>query len=129
MNSFDKVSTTAHRLKTALDDANMKASELSSKTGIDKGSISHYLSGKYEPKQIAVYKMAKALDVSEMWLWGYDTPKERPVEQKENDLLADIVDRLTNEKSFRQLIVKINSLKPEEMQLIDNLVNAISGQQ
>lgn len=51
-------------------------------TGIDKGSISNYLSGRYEPKQEAIYKLSMALGVSEMWLWGYDVPMERPPMQK-----------------------------------------------
>lgn len=124
--SFDKVETHSNRLKTALKNANMKQTELSEKTGIDKGSISHYLSGKYEPKQMALYKMGKALNVSEMWLAGYDVPKERPAAQKENDQLADIINRIKTEKDFRQLIIKINNLKSEQLEVIQNLLNAFS---
>jgi transcriptional regulator with XRE-family HTH domain len=64
-------------MKIALKQCNMKQVELSRLTGIDKGSISNYLYGKYEPKSDAINKMAIALNVSEMWLWGYDVPMER----------------------------------------------------
>ena len=30
----------------------------------------------------SVYKLAKALNVAEMWLWGCDVPMERPTETK-----------------------------------------------
>jgi transcriptional regulator with XRE-family HTH domain len=64
-------------MRIALKRANMKQIELSRLTGIDKGSISNYLYGKYEPKSDAINKMAIALNVDEMWLWGYDVPMER----------------------------------------------------
>ena len=77
MSKLLRISTTPERLRLALSNANMKQTELSAKTGLDKGSISCYLSGKYEPKSDAINKMAIALDVNEMWLWGYDVPMER----------------------------------------------------
>ncbi len=67
----------AERLRLALDQKNMKQSELSELTGIGKSSISTYLSGEYEPKQRNIYKMAKVLDVNEAWLMGEDVPQSR----------------------------------------------------
>ena len=69
--------TIAHRLQIALDLRGMKQSELVEITGIGKSSISTYLSGRYEPKQRNIYKMAKALNVNEAWLMGEDVPMER----------------------------------------------------
>ena len=46
-------------------------------SGISKYSISHYLKGDWEGKQDAVYELARALNVSEAWLMGYDVPAER----------------------------------------------------
>ena len=65
------------RIQTALDIRGMKQVDLVNITGIGKSSISTYLSGEYEPKQKNLYKIAKALDVSESWLMGYDVPMER----------------------------------------------------
>lgn len=65
------------RMKQALQMRNMKQVELSEKTGIDKGQISSYLSGKYKPKQENLTLMAVALNVSEYWLMGLDVPMER----------------------------------------------------
>ena len=67
----------ASRIKKALEIRNMKQSELVALTGIGKSSISTYISGEYEPKQKNLYRIAKALDVSEAWLMGLDVPMER----------------------------------------------------
>ncbi len=67
----------AERLKIALDARGLKQADLVRLTGIGKSSISTYLTGDYEPKQRNIYKMAKALNVSEAWLLGEDVPMER----------------------------------------------------
>lgn len=128
-NEYVRISTTAERLKEALDLRNMKQVELSEKSGISKPNISCYLSGKYEPKQEALYKMGKALDVAEMWLSGYDIPMERPAAQKENDAIADLMDRIKKEKDFKEVMLKINSLKPEQLTNIKNLLGMIPADQ
>lgn len=62
----------AERLSESLKKKGMKPIELSRICGINKSTISQYLSGKYIPKQDKVTKMAQALDVSPLWLLGYD---------------------------------------------------------
>lgn len=69
--------TTALRLRKALNIRSMKQMELSEKTSIGKSAISQYLSGKVIPKQDKIYLMAKALDVNEAWLMGYDVKMNR----------------------------------------------------
>lgn len=69
--------TIANRIKQGLSIRNMKQADLVEKTKIGKSSISTYISGAYEPKQRNIYKIAKALDVNEAWLMGYDVPMTR----------------------------------------------------
>ena len=84
------------RIKEALQIRGISAAELSRKSGLDKGSISNYLKGKYLPKQSAIGAMASALHVSPAWLMGYDVEMEsndiKPVEPdinaKNNELIA-----------------------------------------
>ena len=71
------IDTFANRLNTAMRIKNIKATELSEKTGIAKSSLSEYINGKYEAKQDGVYLLANALNVSEAWLMGLDVPMER----------------------------------------------------
>ena len=77
MANWNRVSTTAERLKEAMRIRNMKQADLARATGLAKGGISNYVTGRYEPKSDIISKLAKALGVSEMWLWGYDVPMER----------------------------------------------------
>lgn len=77
MNNQDKPFTLATRLKQALSIMGVKQVELSRLTGIYKGTINNYLLGKYEPKQDKLEKIAEALNVSPVWLMGYDVPMER----------------------------------------------------
>ncbi|MBR4296105.1 MAG: helix-turn-helix domain-containing protein [Clostridia bacterium] len=82
MPSWVKTSSTSERLQEAMRIAHMKQADLARATGLSKGGISNYVTGRYEPKSDIVSKLAKALGVSEMWLWGYDVPMER---QKKKD--------------------------------------------
>ncbi len=70
------VDTFSNRLNKAILLRNIKPITLSEKTGIDKSKISSYMSGRYKAKQDGVYLLAQALNVSEVWLMGYDVPME-----------------------------------------------------
>lgn len=72
MDMFDISEPPRERIKKALEAADMKPIDLAEKSGIAKSTISRYLSGKYEPKNAAIYKMAQALHVDPRWLMGYD---------------------------------------------------------
>ena len=81
------ISDFAERLRIALDFRNMKATELSALTGINKSTISQYLSKEYEPKRDRLELFAKTLNVNEAWLIGYDVPME--ISSSSNDSLIE----------------------------------------
>ncbi len=58
------------RLAYAMAEKNIKAAELSRRTGISKPRLSQYKSGVYVPKADAICAMARALGVSEAYLLG-----------------------------------------------------------
>lgn len=60
------------RLNEALALRGMNISELAVKSGLNKSSVSRYLSGQMIPRSIAIGKMATALGVSPTWVLGYD---------------------------------------------------------
>lgn len=113
--SFKRIDSTANRLKIAMKIAGKKQADLVRETGIDKGSMSHYLKGTYEPKQDVIFMLAEALGVSEMWLWGYDCKMERPIEQKNNDAIADIIIRMRTDKEFFSLIKTLYNLDSKKI--------------
>lgn len=72
------------RIKEAMSLRNKTQAELCEMTGIPKSAMSQYVSGKFVPKQTRIYLLAKALNVNEAWLMGYDVPMERTSASSEN---------------------------------------------
>ena len=117
----------SQRLREALDSSGKKQADLVRETGLDRGSISSYLSGRYEPKQKAIYKMALALGVSEAWLLGYDVPKNRTAEQKKNDDLVQVIAKLRSDPEFFEVVSKLASLPTAEYSSIKQLLSALGN--
>ena len=120
----NRVSTTSARLKEIIKERKKKQVQLATETGIDKGSISNYIAGRYEPKQDAIYKLAKALDVSEMWLFGYNVPKERTSTQKKNDDLVEIIAKLRSDSELCNVVKKLTELNESQYESIKQLLSA-----
>ena len=66
------------RLLEAMTLRGMRASDLVKRTGLSKARISQYVNGKFVPKSDAILLLADALQVSELWLMGKDTPASAP---------------------------------------------------
>ena len=111
MSEFVQVASIASRLREAMEIRGKKQIDLVRETGINRSAISRYLSGEYEPKNKPIYELAKALDVSDQWLMGYDYPMERPQMQKNNDAIVDIVVKLRSDESFLSLVSALSKDK------------------
>ena len=107
----DPMDTISERIKKALYLRNMKQVDLVERTGIGKSSISTYISGEYEPKQKNIYKIAKALNVNEAWLMGYDVPMERTTSIPDNDLDLSIIQRERSKMTEKEKTKLMNILK------------------
>ena len=68
----------ARRLQIAMDNAGITQAGLARVTGINQGTLNHYLRGRYLAKQDRVYALADALNVSPSWLMGLDESAEEP---------------------------------------------------
>lgn len=64
---------TRTRLEQAFAASGFTQAELARASGIDRGSISLYLSGRYCPKADKLIRLAAALSVSPEWLSGLDS--------------------------------------------------------
>lgn len=80
------VASTSERLVEAMKRKNMRQADLVRLTGIDKSSISLYISGKYSPKGDKLYKLSVALGVTAAWLSGFNAPmlESAPSDYKED---------------------------------------------
>ncbi|MCU7380769.1 hypothetical protein OBO34_20865 [Clostridiales Family XIII bacterium ASD5510] len=83
-----KESNTALRLKYLMEQQGLKQVDILEKvqrvckqkgykTKISKSDLSQYISNKVEPRQDKLSILGEALDVSEVWLMGYDVPMKK----------------------------------------------------
>lgn len=114
------------RLEQAMAHNNMKAVELSKRTGVPKGAISYYLAGKSTPKQDRVYILSKALNVSEAWLLGYDVPMARTDEQKKNDKLAELIVKLRVDNELFSMVDALAALPEDQRTSIKTILTGLS---
>ena len=119
---LEKVSSCAERIVLALSVRDMKRPELIEKSGIRKGDLSCYINGRYEPKQPAIAKMAAALDVSELWLSGYDVPMERTSNQKRSDQMEEIIDLLNHNNKFFKRAIKLSGADDDRQRLVEKIL-------
>lgn len=80
----DLTDTFANRLSYALTIRNIKPIELAEATKIDKSKISSYMSGRYKAKTDGLKTIADVLNVSPIWLMGYDVPMEKETQTTNN---------------------------------------------
>jgi transcriptional regulator with XRE-family HTH domain len=113
------------RLRQAMDLRGLRATDLVEKTGIPKGTISYYLSGKTEPKADRLYILAQALNVNEAWLLGYEVAMTRTDNQKKNDQLAKLIVRLRTDEKFYKTVSDLAELSESQYRGVEQLIAAL----
>ena len=121
MSNWNRPSTTSERLKEAMQVMNMKQTDLAKATGLSKGGISNYVTGRYEPKSDIISKLARALNCSEMWLWGYDVPMEPTTSAPPTG--SDL------SEGERMLLDLFNKVPEDKQQLVLQMIRAALGNQ
>lgn len=118
---LNRPALTKDRLREAMLRSNKKQIDLVRETGLNRGTISRYLSGEVEPKSDAINRLAISLGCSEMWLWGYDVPMER--KKKDSPSESDLTE---GEKMILELFRRV----PEDQQaLVLQMIRAALGSQ
>ena len=95
--------TTAQRLKSLLESRNLKQVDIVNAAQpfckafnqkLGRNDISQYVSGKVVPGQDKLSLIALALNVSEVWLMGFDVPMERttPIVTESNERVVEFID-------------------------------------
>lgn len=115
-----------NRLNQAMGLRGLTQTDIINKTGITKGALSSYLSGRYEPKQTNIYKLAKALDVSPVWLMGFDVSMDRKENYYDKQLIKTAEDFIaTKEEFFEELKRMIKDYYDLTGDQIDNVIEYI----
>jgi transcriptional regulator with XRE-family HTH domain len=100
-----------HRFIEAMQIRGMRQVDVAEKSGLDKAQISQYKTGKYEPMQDALYKLAKALDVNVAWLMGHDVPMEvNRTELEQKIRVCDLIEKCYGSNAYEliELFIRLN---------------------
>lgn len=127
MEEYTRIATTKERLEEAMRETGKKQADLVRETGLNKSVISRCVSGKTEPGNQTVMLLARSLNVSEMWLWGYDVPKSRASWQKKNDTLVDVVARIRKDPDFFDVVSMLAELPADQYASIKQLISALGN--
>lgn len=101
-----KTSNVRERLLELMAKYGIRQKDIAKRTGLNKATISYYVSGKREPAQDNIFIIAKAFNVDPAWLMGYDFPTEISPE-------------------IAQLCKDIMRLTPQQQQSVANLVRSM----
>lgn len=133
-----KHETTAKRLKLAIENAGLKPYQLADKSGVSQPSISQYLKGSHKPSNISSGKMAEVLNVSPVWLMGFDVPmrdSSATTDHIKNILSMDaetrdklFISKAQSNAEFWEHIKILFSLKPEIQKEIYSFIDFKNGQ-
>lgn len=91
------------RLIEAFEASNLTQTEICEKTGINKGAMSSYLSGRYFPKQRSLEKLASALNVKISYLMG--------IEEDDDDFPKTIAAHHDNDEWTEEELQEIEQFK------------------
>lgn len=126
------------RIKQGLEIREITQTQLATKANIDKGQLSSYISGKYKPRQNNIDALAKALNVNEAWLMGFDVPMERvsgkteskqePSYSSQCKEIIEVCEQLSAHNQRKVLTYSKNLLSTQQMEdaLLPNAAHEIN---
>ena len=137
-----ELENTAIRLKKIMQEKNLRQVDLLEmvkpfcekyNVKINKSDISQYLSGKVKPGQEKLSMLGMALGVTESWLMGYDSPKEKthPIEaltlSKEETTLLESYNKLDTEDKNKVIDYTKLLSNQDKYKTVNNTSNEISA--
>lgn len=120
-----KISNTKERLNELMTQYGLKQSDIVKRTGLNKATISYYMSGKREPAQDNIFVIAQAFHVDPAWLMGYDVPMRTPLQERFSEDTAQTLAQIKNNKALLQLCEDFMRLDPTQQQSVVNLVRSM----
>ena len=106
-----------NRIKEAINLRGFKQADIVKNTGINKGALSSYIKGNYLPKQVNLYKIAKALNVNPTWLMGYNVPMDA-------DYIPDKI--IANEEDYAIIDKNIGKFKKGQIVQVKEITNYLN---
>lgn len=110
-------STFQQRFIEAMSIRQMRQIDVAERSGLPKSQVNQYKTGKYEPMQDALYKLAKALNVNVAWLMGHDVPMEIDRKQLEKEVqICELIEQCYGSKAYElvKMFVTLNDTGKEK---------------
>lgn len=133
----------AKRITEAMAEKNLRAQDIVNLTGINKASISQYVNGTNCPSNLTASKLAKILDVSPMWLMGFDFDKHGNPTPPPVVHLSDMMElkpsppEITPEVAIRtdlsrttklgELMVEASQMNENQLDRLLKIIDALKG--
>lgn len=124
---MERTSELSARMKYAMEQKGIRQTDLEKMSGIGKGALSLYMSGKLVPKTPTVEKISRALDVPVLWLMGYDVPMTAEVntETVRNQAIADIALRMQTDDRYRDVVIRLDKLDRKKLDAVAAIVESM----
>lgn len=122
---FEQVARPCDRLVEAMAEKDLKAVDLAKMTGISTAVISRYRTGERVPRSNYLLKLAVALGVRELWLWGCDVPKYRDHDPKMCERMAWAESQIERRPELLDAVEKLISLPASEFGVVATLIDAL----
>lgn len=116
------VSDFSTRLSEAMN--GMGVTELAIKLGVSKQSVSAYLKGIRQPKQLAITAIAQILCVDPAWLMGYDVEKHVHLIETSNEQTGK-----NDDENLLEFTSLFQQLTKEQQSLITSQIKGILSNQ
>lgn len=126
----------AKRITEAMAEKNLRAQDVANLTGISKASISQYVNGTNSPSNLTASKLSKTLDVSPLWLMGFDFDKNGNPKASETDpasvkaelpvVPAPQIDYMVETK-IGKIIVEVSKMNEGQLDRLLKIMDALKG--
>lgn len=120
-----KISNSSERIQKLLDMYGLSQADFGRKCGLSRSIVSLYVSGKREPAQDNIFKIAQAFNVDPAWVMGYEI-EMRPnvtadIEEHFSLKTADLMNRISAEERVRKYMEAYLSLPEDKRKLVEDI--------
>mgnify|MGYP003298325557 CR=1 FL=1 len=91
---MEKISTFKDRLHEAIVVSGLQQVVVAERAGISKSLLNKYLKGVSEAGNNKLYSLSQALNVSPVWLMGYDVPMFKTESSIDHEAIGNIIGKL-----------------------------------
>ena len=120
------------RLRKAVENSGYSQTQLCEITGINKGALSSYLSGRYYPKQQAIEKLSEALNVPIFWLMGYDTESDSDSQEEDSYYIdkeaRELAQFLYENPKYKILFDAAKDVSADDLEMVKTIIDKFKKQ-